>query len=201
MSKGWFTAPKLFGQLSNRWSGGVILLIILIAVASALTERREQLSFRSTLVPGDPMPVYTVQALDGTEVSLGDFQGSVVLLNFWATWCSSCVDQFTDMQLLKDEFEGQALEIVSVNLDGEDRTGAQEFWGRRGYGWMNLFDEPDHVEEVFGWGDRYPKTVLVNRDGSVGVWWQGRVDLTLPGNRAFMEEAISGRVVWEEGRL
>ena len=130
MSEGWITAPKLFGRLSSRWSGGLILPIILIAVAAALLERREQQDYHSHLVLGDSMPVYTAVSVDGTEVSIRDFAGSVVLLNFWATWCSTCVDQFPGMQLLKNEYEGQALEIISVNLDKEDRTGVQElrFW-------------------------------------------------------------------------
>ena len=199
MSKGWITAPKLFGRLSSRRSGGLILLIVVIAATAALLERNERQGYHSTLVLGDSMPVYTAVSLDGTEVSIRDFAGSVVLLNFWATWCSTCVDQFPGMQLLKDEFEGQALEIISVNIDKEDRAGVQEFWDRGGYGWLNLFDDPARVERVFDWGDRYPKTVLVNRDGTVGVWWQGRLDLTLPENRSLIEEAISGRAVWDSG--
>lgn len=199
MAKGWITAPKLFGRISTRWSGGLILLILVVAVASALLERGEKQGYRSVLVPGNPMPEYAAVTLDGAEVSIRDFEGTVVLLNFWATWCSTCVDQFPEMQLVNHEFEGQPLEIISVNLDREDRAGVQEFWDRGGYGWRNVFDDPARVEELFDWGDRYPKTVLVNRDGTVGVWWQGRLDLTLPENRALIEEAVSGRAVLESG--
>lgn len=145
------------------------------------------------------MPVYTAASADGTDVSIGDFAGSVVLLHFWATWCTTCVDQFPGMKILRDEFEGRPLKMISVNLDNEDRAGVQEFWDRRGYGWINLYDDPARVEGVFGWGDRYPKTILVNRDGTVGVWWQGMLDLTLPENRSFIEKALSGRAVWESG--
>jgi len=199
MSKGWFTAPKLIGRLAGRRSGFLILLIGGIAAAAALLERRQGLDLHSTLVPGDPIPAYTAESLDGAQVSIADYQGRVVLLNFWATWCSSCMDQFPEMQRLKDELGERGLEIVSVNLDKQDRDGVQELWDRRGYGWRNLFDDPAHVEDVFGWGERYPKTVLVNRDGTVGVWWQGRLDLTLPENRDLIDEAISGRLVRESG--
>ena len=78
MSKGWITAPKLFGRLSTRWSGGLILLIVVIAVAAALLERRERQGYRSTLVPGDSMPVYTAVSVDGTEVSIS---GPIALLH------------------------------------------------------------------------------------------------------------------------
>jgi peroxiredoxin len=193
MPEGWITAPKLFGRPSSRWSGGLILLLVAMAVAAALVERNSRQSYHARLTPGDPMPPYTAVSIDGTEVSIGDFAGSAVLLTFWATWCSSCVDQLTEMQLFTNGVEGQGLEIISVNIDKDDRAGVQEFWDRRGYGWLNLFDDPSRVESVFGWGNRYPKTVLVNRDGTVGVWWQGELDLDLPRNRSAIEEAISSR--------
>ena len=196
MTKGWITAPKLFGRDSIRWSGGLLFLIILISVVAALVERRERQEYRATLSLGEMMPAYTASSVDETEVSIKEFQGSFVLLNFWATWCSTCVDQFPGMQLLLDEFEGRPLKVVSVHLDGEDRAGVQELWNRWGYGWLNLFDHPARVEAVFGWGDRYPKTILVNRDGTVGVWWRGRMDPTSPENRALIDEAMSGRAVW-----
>jgi thiol-disulfide isomerase/thioredoxin len=199
MSGEWITSPKLFGRASNRWAGGLILLIVCVAVVSALLQGREQRAYHSSLVLGDPLPNYSAVSLDGNPVSIRDHEGTVVLLNFWATWCSSCVDQFPGMQLLKHEFRGQGLEIISVNIDREDRAGVQEFWNDRGYDWLNLFDEQSRVEKVFGWGDRYPKTVVVNRDGTVGVWWQGRLDLALPENRKLIEEAISGHVVWDPG--
>ena len=198
MSKEWITAPKLFGRDSNRWAGGLIVLVLAVGLVAAFLEGRDRRSLRSSLVPGNPMPSYAPLSMDGTEIPISDFLGSVVLLNFWASWCSSCIDQLSDMQLLRHELEARGLKIISVNLDREDRAGVQEFWDRGGYGWLNLFDDPGRVEEAFGWGDRYPKTVLVNRDGTVGVWWQGRLDLTGAENRAFIEQAISGRAVWNE---
>jgi len=193
---GW-QPPKLTGRSSTFLSGGVVLLIIAAIVVSALMDREG--GPVSILIPGDPFPPYAATSLDGTEVPISDFRGTPVLLNFWATWCSSCVDQLSEMQLLREELEGQGLEIITVNLDGEDRTGVSELWEQWGFGWLNLFDDPDRVEEVFAWGSRYPKTVLVNEDGTVGVWWQGQLDLRLPENRAIIEEAISGKAVWTPG--
>jgi thiol-disulfide isomerase/thioredoxin len=149
---------------------GGVLLIVVVAVVSALLGKVERQGYHSTLVPGDPMPDYSALLMDGTRVSIRDFEGTVVLLNFWATLCSSCVEQFPGMQIIKQEFEGRGLDIISVNLDKGDRASVQESWDLGGYGWLNLFDDPSRVEGIFGWGDRYPKTVLVNRDGTVGVW-------------------------------
>jgi thiol-disulfide isomerase/thioredoxin len=186
---GW-QPPKLTGRSSTFLSGGVVLLIIVVMVVSAVLEKNGEMA--SDLIPGAPMPDYTAVSVDGAEVALGEFRGNAILLNFWATWCSSCVDQFPGMQLLNAEFDGQGLTIISVNLDEADRDGVQELWDRWEYGWLNLFDDPDRVQELFGWDDRYPKTVLVNRDGTVGVWWQGRLDPSLPENRTLIEEAIQG---------
>lgn len=189
--------PKLTGRSSSFLSGGVVLLITAAILVSVLLERDGHPT--SSLIPGDPFPDYAATSLDGTDVPLSNFRGTAVLLNFWATWCSTCVDQLPAMQLLKNDFEGEALEIITVNLDREDRSGVSELWERWGYGWPNLFDDPDRVKELFQWDDRYPKTILVNRDGTIGVWWQGQLDLTLPENRTLIEEAITGRAVWSPG--
>lgn len=189
-------APKLTGRLSARRSGWIYLVLVLVIVISILLEKGKDRVYESALVPGEPMPEYAAVSLDGTEVSIQEFGGKVLLLNFWATWCSACTDQLPELQDLRAELGGQGLELVTVSLDDGDPSQVQSYLDALGYEWPNLFDDPSHVSQVFGWGDAIPKTILVNRDGSVGVWWRGRLDPNLPENRALLEDAISGRAVW-----
>jgi peroxiredoxin len=195
MSMAW-KPPKLTGRTASQGSAGLVLLVIVIAVVSAVLDERGRRSPESHLVPGEPLPDYAARSLDGAEVSIGEFRGRVVLLSFWATWCSECVDQLPDLQALKDELGEQGLELISVSVDDQDRAWVQSFLDGGEHDWLNLFDDPAHINQVFGWGSRIPKTVLVNRDGTVGVWWRGRVDPTSPENRALIDEAMSGRAVW-----
>ena len=61
-------------------------------------------------------PDFTLASPDGRKVSLKDFRGKVVFLNFWATWCESCRDEMPSMQRLYREFRGKGIEIVGVNV-------------------------------------------------------------------------------------
>jgi peroxiredoxin len=170
----------------------VVLLIIAVIVASAVFEGIKGPA--SNLTPGDPTPDYAAVSAEGSNIRIGSLRGNVVLLSFWATWCSECVTQLSALQLLKDEFGSRGLELISVSLDDQDPTQVQEFLEVGGHDWLNLFDSPEHMHEVFGWGQGIPKTVLVNRDGTVAVWWRGRLDPTVPEIKRLIEEAISGAV-------
>jgi peroxiredoxin len=177
--------------------GGVVLMITTVMVVSAVFEARR--SPESNLIPGDPLPDYAATSVEGSEVSIGEFRGKAVLISFWATWCSECVDQLPALQQLKDDYAAQGLELVSVSLDDQDPVWVKEYLDAGGHDWLSLTDDPEHMQEVFGWGRGIPKTILVNRDGTVGVWWSGKLDAGAPENRGLVEDAISGRAVWSPG--
>jgi thiol-disulfide isomerase/thioredoxin len=65
-------------------------------------------------------PVYaadfTLHALDGKSVRLSDFRGRVVLVNFWATWCTACISEMAELIALQKNYHGH-LAILGVSLD------------------------------------------------------------------------------------
>jgi peroxiredoxin len=189
--------PRLTGRSASFMGGGVVLIIIIVMVVSAVLEAKK--GPESNLIPGDPLPDYAAVSADGSEFSIGELRGKVVLLSFWATWCSECVHQLPALQQLNDEYADQGLELVSVSLDDQDPAWVKDYLDAGGHDWLNLSDEPEHMQEVFGWGRGVPKTILVNRDGTVAVWWRGRLDAGDPENRELIEDAISGKAVWSPG--
>lgn len=194
MSMAW-KPPKLTGRRSTDISGLIFLLIVVVAVISALWQKKSSEADRSTLTPGEPLPGYTALSGNGLAVSMEDYRGKVVLLTFWTRECSICVDQFDAMQALRNELGGEGLELVSVNLEEGDQALVESYLDALGYTWTNLFDKPEHVSQVFAWGNLLPKTILLNRDGTVGVWWRGKVDPGSAENRAIIDEALSRRGV------
>lgn len=190
MSMAW-KPPKLTGRRSTDISGIILLLIVAIAVVSALRERGDGEADPSALAPGEPLPAYAAYDRDGTAVSLETYRGKVVLLTFWTRDCSACVDQFDAMRALKAEIGDSGLELVSVNLEGGDQESVQSYLDALGYDWANLFDDPEHVSQLFAWGARLPKSVLVNRDGTVAAWWRGSMDPGSTESRAIIDEAMA----------
>jgi thiol-disulfide isomerase/thioredoxin len=106
---------------------------------------------------------FTLQNLDGEERSLSSFEGKVVFLNFWATWCGPCVQEMPSMQTLHDELSGDGLEIVAVNLqEGPDTV--QAFVDRFGYTYPILLDRRGEVGMTYSVRG-IPSTFIVAPDG------------------------------------
>ncbi|WP_342600405.1 redoxin domain-containing protein [Psychrobacillus sp. FSL H8-0483] len=70
---------------------------------------------------GDTAPNFTLTTLDGEEVTLADYRGKKVVLNFWATWCPPCKAEMPHMQnYYEDMAEKENVEILAVNLTSSD---------------------------------------------------------------------------------
>ncbi len=62
-------------------------------------------------------PNFTLKDLRGNEISLSDYEGKVLFLNFWATWCGPCRAEIPDFIEVYDEYKDQGLEILGVSVD------------------------------------------------------------------------------------
>ena len=81
----------------------------------------KELRFRAV---GRPAPEITGVDLNGQPLSLSEYRGRVVLLNFWATWCFPCMKLIPHEQELVARFQGEPFEIIGVNCDQRSRQGA-----------------------------------------------------------------------------
>ncbi|MFN0118075.1 MAG: peroxiredoxin family protein [Elusimicrobiota bacterium] len=72
----------------------------------------------------DPAPQFSLKDMNGKDVSLKDFQGKdVVLVNFWASWCPPCKEEFPELSELANEYKGHGLQVLAINLDkSQDRV-------------------------------------------------------------------------------
>ena len=89
-----------------------------------------------------PAPDFTVYDFQGNEVSLSDFRGKPVVLNFWASWCGPCKREMPDFESIYQEL-GEDVEFMMVNVtDGsrETRDSAAEFIAGEGYTFPVYYD-------------------------------------------------------------
>ncbi|MCP4598868.1 TlpA disulfide reductase family protein [Neptuniibacter sp.] len=80
----------------------------------------------STLANSDSPYKLNFANVEGQQVSLSEYKGKVVLLNFWATWCPPCIEEMPSMQRLREQLDGKPFEIVAVNV-GEDSAAVSSF--------------------------------------------------------------------------
>jgi len=127
-------------------------------------------------------------------VRLSDLRGAPVILNFWATWCTSCLAELPDFAELQREYGADRLHVLAVNT-GEDANTAEGFiedLGVREFRWM--MDPTLVVADAYGvWG--MPTTVFIDGDGVIRATYVGH--LSKDQMREYVEAAMSARTAPE----
>ena len=138
-------------------------------------------SAQSVVKPGDPVPSLRLAAGDGKTVSLADYKGKVVLIDFWASWCGPCRSAFPAINGLYEELRDRGFEAVAVNLD-EKRQDADRFLADRPHTLTVLFDPNGGSATAFGLGGM-PSSFVVDREGRVRFAHTGYTPATLEDYR------------------
>lgn len=112
-----------------------------------------------------PMPDVTLQNADGKPVPLADYKGKVLLVDFWASWCTSCKTSFPAIDALSEEYGPRGFDVLAVNLD-ERRRDADAFLGDRPHHVTILFDPKGASPVAFG-VKGMPTSFLIDRTGHI----------------------------------
>ncbi len=123
---------------------------------------------------GQRRPDYTLGSVTGERVSASDFDGQVVLLNFWATWCAPCREEMPMLVDLHDALQPQGFEVVGIALD--DVQQAREFVTELGVDYTVLVGATDVMAVARVYGNRsgaLPYSVLLDRQGVVRWTYMG----------------------------
>ena len=106
---------------------------------------------------------FMLKRLDGNEVSLKDYRGKIVLLNFWATWCLPCLVEMPSMERLYNEFKDKGFTILAIDMQ-EDADSVSVFKEKYKLNFPILLDSDGSVGQFYG-VRAIPTTYLVDREG------------------------------------
>jgi peroxiredoxin len=117
---------------------------------------------------GKRAPEFSLRSVDGKKVSLSDYKGKAVLINFWATWCAPCKIEMPYLVTLRNQYAPQGFEILGVNADepGTPRTKVAKFGQEQGLSYPLLLGD-DAMERKYGGIEFLPTSFFVGRDGKV----------------------------------
>jgi thiol-disulfide isomerase/thioredoxin len=110
---------------------------------------------------GKESPDFTLLNLSGEEVSLSDYRGKIVMINFWATWCGFCKKEMPDMQRLSEENDDLVILAVDVM---EEKSLVEDYIKEGGYDFEVVLDEKGEVAKNY-LVSAFPTSYFVDKDG------------------------------------
>lgn len=117
-----------------------------------------------------PAVDFTLETLDGKKISLKDFKGKVVFLNFWATWCPPCRAEMPSLEVINKMFKDKGLVILAIDY-GEDAAKVEKFINKYAYTFSVVLDKKFLVSSIYK-PRGLPTTYFIDRKGML----VGRLD-------------------------
>lgn len=108
---------------------------------------------------------FKLNTLDGKEISLNDFKGKKVFLNFWATWCPPCRQEMPELEKLYQESKDSDLVILTINL-GEDAKTVKSFMDKNNYNFNIALDLDQDVAIKYNIVS-IPTSIFIDSEGNL----------------------------------
>lgn len=142
--------------------------------------------------PGSDAPDFeAVDVATGDTVGIGAFEGEVVLLNIWATWCAPCEAEMPSMQRLHDELGPDGLRVVAVSVDTGDRDKVQHWIDKRELTFTVLHDATGDIEQSYQ-TTGVPESFVIDRRGIIVKKIIGATEWDHPTQGALFRRLLAG---------
>jgi len=164
-------------------SGGYYAAMVVSTASQKQPSRLEAINTRALAdgriedVVGQPRPAFTLADGEGVPVAVERYDGRLVLVNFWATWCAPCVEEMPMLSELQRQHDKSKFQIVGIAID--DPVKAADFARELGVEYPVLYGTADAVLVGRQYGNRdglLPYSVLIDQQGTVRWAHLGALD-------------------------
>lgn len=145
-----------------------LVLIGLVGAFVAVTWLRGWVGEAETDPQPGVRPAFSLPDLSGETRAIGEWDGRVLVINFWATWCPPCVEEIPELVTFQSEYGERGVQVIGVALD--DRDSIQAFLDEVPVSYPVLYGVTDAFEVLAAYGNErgtLPYTVIVARDGVI----------------------------------
>ena len=156
----------------------LILLFVLADLASA------------KIKDGENAPNFTLKNLEGKDVSLSEFRGKFVLINFWATWCGPCKIEMPSLESLYQKFKNKNFAMLAISNDMFGETVVKPFVEAHKLSFPILLDQRLKASNQFGVVS-LPSTFMIDPKGKIIGALYGAEDWTTPSNILYFENLLN----------
>jgi peroxiredoxin len=168
---------------------GVALILVLGVAACAEPDAESKSGVPEGINKGNQALGFTLDSLDGAKVSLSDYRGNVVLVNFWATWCGPCRAEIPAFEEAYQAHKDEGFVVLGVN-EQEAPEAIEPFLAEMGVSYPILLDRQGQVMSeyrVLG----MPTSLLLDQDGVIQVRHTGL--MTADQLETHLAKLLSGR--------
>ena len=151
-------------------TGAIAVALILLALSGCYSGTRPSRI-------GLAAPDFTVHNSDRT-VTLSQFKGQVLVLNFWATWCPPCIEEMPSLVRMQQFMKAKGVTVLAVSVD-VDENDYRRFLREHNVNLLSVRDPDQKSNSLFG-TSKFPETYIIDRNGVVRRKFIGAVDWTEP---------------------
>ena len=144
-----------------------IIFIFCFSIFSSISQTNEDVPLNNMAINETPKPISSLifEDFSGNEINLKDYQGKLVIINFWATWCSPCKKEMPSLDVLYQDNNFKNLEILAINMEQPNKIKTEKFFADLNIKNLKIFFDSNlnFVKELKLRG--VPTTVLINKKG------------------------------------
>jgi thiol-disulfide isomerase/thioredoxin len=172
----------------------LVLAILLTAALLPACSKEKSPAKKSAAAPasaaaeGAAAPDFTVKDLDGKDLQLSTLKGTVVLVNFWATWCPPCKEEIPSMVRLNKAMAGKGFKMLAISIDEGGKDAVQKYF-KGNTDLPAYLDSDGKISQLYG-TTGVPETFIVDKQGIIQKKVVGGMDWSAPEVISYLDELL-----------